>query len=95
MITVKMSDEAKKILEKLQAKITLKTGEKISQQQLLDEIIRLSERNEDQLFRQITSPPLGEEEINKLLRTPMDWGVETVEEEIDIALYREETPPEE
>jgi len=95
MITVKMSDEAKKTLEKLQAKITLKTGEKISQQQLLDEIIRLSERNEEQLIKQITSPPLGDEEINRLLRIPMDWGVETVEEEIDTALYREETPPEE
>jgi hypothetical protein len=86
--SIKLSEDAKRTLEKLQARITLATGSKIPQQHLLETIIRLSADNIDQILETTKrAMPLNKNEINTILNTPMDWGTETREEEIDQTLY--------
>lgn len=87
--SVKMSEEGKRILDTLQARILLATGVKISQRELLDTLVKLSAEHEDELFNFITGVklPLPPEEVEKLMMLPTDWGVETKEEEIDTYLY--------
>ncbi|OGD48347.1 hypothetical protein A3K69_04195 [Candidatus Bathyarchaeota archaeon RBG_16_57_9] len=86
--SIKLSEDAKRTLEKLQARITLATGAKIPQQRLLDTIIRLSADNIDQILEATTQArPLTMSQLEALLATPADWGTETREEEIDQTLY--------
>jgi len=87
--SVKMSEEGKRILDILQARLIIATGRKISQQELLDALVKLSAGQEDELVKLITGVnlPLPSEEVEKLMKLPTDWGVETREEEIDIYLY--------
>ncbi len=86
---MKISKEGKRLLDKLQARFVIATGKKVSQQELLDTLVRLSTEREDDLFGLITGVrlPLPPEEIEELMKMPTDWGVETREEEIDIHLY--------
>ena len=93
--SIKVSEDAKKTLEALQAKITLATGSKIPQQRLLDTIIRYSADHVDQILeRAIEAPPLPKSQLEAILNAPMDWGVETREEEIDQILYGQRMPSE-
>jgi len=87
--SVKISEEGKRLFDKLQARFVIATGKKVSQQELLDTLVRLSTEWEDELFGLITGVrlPLPPEEIEELMKKPTDWGVETREEEIDIHLY--------
>jgi len=87
--SVKISRESKRILDTLQAKLLLTTGKKISQQDLLDKLVRFSAERDDELFRLIAGVrlPLPPKEADKLMKLPTDWGVETREEEIDIYIY--------
>lgn len=87
--SVKMSGESKRLLDILQARLLIATGKKISQQELLDTLMKFSTEREDEFFGLITGVrlPLPPEEIQALMETPADWGVETREEEIDTHLY--------
>jgi hypothetical protein len=87
--SVKISEESKHILEAIQARIVLKTGRKFSQQELLDMIVKSFEGRDEELIKLlgIVRFPLSAEEIERLMETPEDWGVETTEEEIDRSLY--------
>jgi len=95
---VKISREGKRLLDTLQARLVIATGRKVSQQELLDTLVRLSAEREDELFGLIAGVrlPLPPEEVEKLMKLPTDWRVETREEEIDIHLYgrRGGEPPE-
>jgi len=86
---VKISGESKHLLDTLQARLLITTGKKISQQELLDMLVRFSREREDELFGLIVGAqlPLPPEEVEKLMKIPTDWGVETREEEIDMHLY--------
>ena len=89
MITsVKISEEGKRILDVLQAKLILATGKKVSQQELLDMIVKFSAEKEE-LIRLLAGVrlPLHPKDVEALLNMPTDWGVETREEEIDEYLY--------
>ena len=87
--SVKISDECKHILEMLQARLVIAMGRKVSQQELLDALVKFSMEREDELIGHIVGAelPLPSEEIDKLMKLPTDWGVETREEEIDLHLY--------
>jgi hypothetical protein len=86
--SIKLSEDAKRTLEKLQARITIATGSKIPQQHLLETIIRLSADNIDQILETTTQArPLTGSQLDALLDVPTDWGTETQEEEIDQTLY--------
>ena len=93
--SVKVSEDAKRTLEALQARITLATGTKIPQQKLLDTIISLSTDRIDQILEKTTEPKHPPEgQLDSLLDAPTDWGTETREEEIDQTLYGKRTPEE-
>jgi hypothetical protein len=87
--SVKISEECKSVLDILQARLVLATGKKMSQQELLEALVRLSAEREDELVKFMAGVklPLPLEEVEKLMKLPTDWGVETKEEEIDIYLY--------
>lgn len=89
--SIKISDRSKKILDRLQAKITLNTDKKATYQEILDIIIDFIDKNEDIILKEPKkrTGPLEEREIEKLKKFPWDFGVETKEEDIDKILYGE------
>jgi len=106
-----MSEETRKRLGRLQAKLTLATGRKLTQQQLLEAIVNLAYDHEEELLLRLSRPSLSlpaedvrrvlrnmmetskhrlpppPEDAKELMKIPMDWGVETKEEEMDSILY--------
>jgi hypothetical protein len=87
---VKIEDEAKSRLEELQAEIRLRTGESVTQQELLTRLIDDAyESREDVIdsFRESTVP-LSEAEKDAMQAGRISSGVETDEEDIDEILYR-------
>jgi hypothetical protein len=91
MVTsVKLSEKSKQVLDALQAEITLKSGSKISQQELLELLLADAEKNKEELISKIAKRPrvpLSEKDIKKILSLPRDWGIVTREEDIDKYLY--------
>lgn len=87
--SVKISGEGKSLLDKLQARLVIVTGRKVSQQELLEKLVRLSAERVDELISYMAGIklPLPPEEVEKLMKLRTDWGVETGEEEIDVYLY--------
>ncbi|MHB8584861.1 MAG: hypothetical protein ACYDDF_03365 [Thermoplasmatota archaeon] len=79
-------DEDKRFLDELQAKILLRTGRRISLDELLHRLVELAEEHEDEIILEDQSPRLTEAEIRAFLK-PVDFGVETSEEDIDRILY--------
>jgi hypothetical protein len=86
---VKVEEKTKARLEELQAEIRLRTGQNVTQQELLTRLIDdASESHEEVLdsFRQSTVP-LSSAEKEALKRGRFSSGVETDEEDIDEILY--------
>ena len=94
MVTsVKLSEQGKRKLDALQAEVTLKSGSKVSQQELLDLLLAEAEERKDELISKVAKGqrfPLTEEQIKKILSLPRDCGVVTSEEDIDKYLYGKE-----
>ena len=86
---MKMGEDAKRLLDALQAKLVLSEGRKMSQQELLDSIVRFSSEREEELIRLLAGVklPIPLQEVERLIKIPRDWGVDTREEEIDQILY--------
>jgi len=87
--SVKLDEEDKERLEKLQALITLKAGGKVTQQELLSALIREALTRGDEFVEKMvrTSAPMPDQEYEKILSLVEDWGVETSWEDIDRILY--------
>lgn len=86
---VKVDEDAKARLEELQAEIRLRTGESVTQQDLLTRLIDDAyESRADVIdsFRDSTVP-LSDEEKEAMQRGRISSGVETDEEDIDDILY--------
>lgn len=93
MVTsVKLSERGKRKLDALQAELTLKSGRKVSQQELLELVLADAEEHKDELISKVAEQrfPLTEEEIKKILSLSRDWSVVTSEEDIDRYLYGKE-----
>ena len=94
MVTsVKLSEKGKKMLDALQAEVTLKAKGKVSQQELLELILSDAEQRKDELAAKISQRDklsLTEAEIKRILSLPRDCGVVTSEEDIDKYLYGKE-----
>ncbi len=87
-ISIKISEKAKRVLDTIQARITLATGRKYSQQELLDMIIESSDDNKEEIIRRLTKvKPLSKKQIDALKKLSVDWGIHTKEEDIDLYLY--------
>lgn len=87
--TVKISEEMNRKLDRLQARLLLRIGRKLSKQEILEKLIRLGLTDEETLLRHETriEYPLSGRARKKVLRHVRDWGVATREEEIDRVLY--------
>jgi hypothetical protein len=86
---VKMDPEAKSKLEALQAEIRLKTGQKVTQQELLTQLIETVDRSRGEFidsFRAGTDA-LSTDEIEQFDSGMVASGVETDEDDIDDILY--------
>lgn len=89
--TVRISRETSRGLDRLAARILLKGGRKVSKQDLLALILKTG-LDEEKLLAQVAALnfPLPDGEWKRILReVPLDWRVETREEEIDEILYGE------
>ncbi len=71
----------------LQAELTLKIGKKITQQELFSQLIEFVRAKKDNFFGRVSKLPLSEKEKKKIRSIPIDMGVETSEEEIDLIVY--------
>ena len=80
--SIKVRAKDKKEFERLQSELSLRFGKKLTQQELLSRIIELV-KNSKEDFIHVDILPLSEEEIEKIRKLQSDWGVETIEEEID------------
>lgn len=89
--TVKIDSEFKKEIDRLQAKVTLKTGEKISQQELLVQILQYILKNEKNFLQTFLFDwkPLPNSEWKKIQAHITDFGKITKESTIDTELYGE------
>lgn len=86
---VKMDEEAKSQLEELQAEIKLRTGKKMTQQEILSCLLEDAYESKSDFvdsFRE-TKVPLSEAEIERMNEGTFDSGTETHEEDIDDILY--------
>ena len=87
--SVKMDERTKSRLEELQAEIRLATGEKVTQQELLERLVEDVYESKGEFidsFRE-TTVPLSEEAIEQFHSGTTASGVETDEEDIDEILY--------
>ncbi|SMO80068.1 hypothetical protein [Halorubrum cibi] len=86
---VKMEADAKSKLEELQAEIKLKTGKKVTQQEILTQLIESAIESRSEFidsFRDVETA-LTEEEIRRFNEGKTSSGLETTEEDIDEILY--------
>ncbi|MCY4732117.1 hypothetical protein KY092_16265 [Natronomonas gomsonensis] len=84
-----MDEEAKSKLEELQAEIRLKTGQKITQQEILSTLIQSAVDSRSEFidsFRDGTTA-LSEPELEEFNQGRVASGVETTEDDIDDILY--------
>lgn len=86
---VKMDEETKSHLEELQAEIRLRTGEKVTQQEILERLVEDAYESKADFvdsFRTSTVP-LSSGEKEAMREGRFSSGVETDEEDIDDILY--------
>lgn len=86
---VKVEEEAKSRLEELQAEIRLRTGQSITQQELLTRLIDEAFASRDEVidsFRESTVP-LSEGDKETMQEGRFSSGTETDESDIDDVLY--------
>lgn len=86
---VKMDEETKSRLEELQAEIKLKTGKKVTQQEILSRLIDTAVESKSgfiDLFRD-SKISLTDEELERFHEGRIASGEETAEEDIDRILY--------
>jgi len=87
---VKMDEETKSRLEELQAEIKLKTGTKVTQQELLARLVESAVESRAEFinsFRDGTAT-LSDGELAAFNEGQISSGVETTEDDIDDILYR-------
>jgi len=87
--SVKLSEEDKQKLEKLQALVTLKAGGRVTQQEILSALIGEALARGDEFLGKAFKPniPMPDEEFKRVLSLTEDWGVETNWREVDKLLY--------
>jgi len=86
---VKMDKEAKAELEELQAEIKLKTGKKVTQQEILSQLIRSAIDDRSAFIDSFRDGQvaLSEDDLEQFNRGMISSGVETDESDIDDILY--------
>ena len=87
--TIKVDKKLKAEIDKLQAKFTIKTGEKITQQELLRKIIEFVSLHEVEFQKDYIAEwtPPSEMEWLEIKAVSRDFGFKTSEKTIDKELY--------
>lgn len=87
---VKMDEATKSQLEELQAEIKLKTGKKITQQELLARLVESATESRSEFIDSFRDTPteLSDEELAAFNSGMVSSGVETDEDDIDDIIYR-------
>lgn len=85
--TVRVQDEDKAILDALQARYLLSTGERIALDELVHRIVELAEAHEDEIILDDKPPRLSAKEVAAFIGGASDWRVKTSEDDIDRILY--------
>ena len=86
---VKLEEDVKSQLKELQAEVRLRTGQKVTQQELLTRLIDDACESRDQTidsFRDSTVP-LSADQKEAMRQGRFSSGIETAEEDIDDILY--------
>jgi len=86
---VKMDEETKSHLEELQAEIRLRTGEKVTQQEILARLVRSAVTSRSEFIDTFWEgkATLTDEEMMQFNQGQISSGVETDEDDIDEILY--------
>jgi hypothetical protein len=86
---VKIDDATKSRLEALQAEIKLKTGKKVTQQELLARLVQSATESRTEFVDSFRSAEtaLSDDEVAAFNSGTITSGAETDEEDIDDALY--------
>lgn len=86
---VRIDEETKAELEELRAKIKLKTGKRVTQQELLSQLIRSATDNRSEIIDSFRDGQvaLSEADIEQFNGGMIASGVETAESDIDEILY--------
>ncbi|MHB1867620.1 MAG: hypothetical protein ACYCPP_01590 [Nitrososphaerales archaeon] len=89
--SIKVSVEDKRKLDKLQALVTMKTSKKVTQQEVLSELIRGAIAEGDRFVEKVFqgTVPMSDESFRKILSLTSDWKVKTKWEDIDRSVYGE------
>lgn len=84
---IKVREKDKRVFDMLQAEFTLKSGKKITQQELFSKIIDFTKSKKENFFGRLLKLPLSEKEAEKFRSLQSDWGIVTREKDIDKILY--------
>lgn len=86
---VKMDEETKSRLEELQAEIKLRTGKKVTQQEILTSLVDSAYESRSEFVDSFRDgeAALSEAEVERFNEGMISSGVETDEEDIDEILY--------
>lgn len=87
--SVKVSESSKDRLEEIQARIRLDAGEKVTQQEVLDQLIQGASVDEIVDRYRDEFDGLDEDERERALAKTSSWGVDTSEDDIDAIVYDE------
>ncbi|MGQ4915793.1 MAG: hypothetical protein ACP6IU_13765 [Candidatus Asgardarchaeia archaeon] len=88
-VTIRISLESKKKLDKLQAVLSRLLGRKLIKEEILEALIDTAETNIDELIRYFSRrKKFSIEDLEKIFELAEDLGVETSEEDIDDIVYR-------
>ena len=85
--SIKVRDTTKTDLEKLQANLFLKFGKKLSQQDLIDILVRFGAGNLEKLILEQKSNKISKDNLADIFKLSEDWGVETHPDDLDDILY--------
>ena len=85
--SIKIRGDTKTRLEKLQARLLLNYGKKISQQDLIHILIEMADKNPSQLFAEEFVSP---KKIRRILALSKPWKIETDPDMLDDILIGDE-----
>jgi hypothetical protein len=87
--SVKLTEDDKRKLEKLQALVTVKTSKKVTQQEILSKLISKATKEVDTFVDETfeNTVPMPDDAYQRMLSLTSDWGVKTKWQDIDKAIY--------
>lgn len=87
--SVKMDEETKSILERLQAEIRLQTGKRVTQQEILARVLEQAIESKSELVDSFRDElvPVSAEDLDRFNTGMISSGKTTTEDDIDDVIY--------